>query len=255
MTPPPSSLFKYCPPERVDILRSGKIRFTQAAELNDPFEINARPDYNQAPASAADFLRRHTQDVRSLIAKHWGILSMTSRGSSLQMWAHYAAGHRGFLLEFDTTDQFFNPIGRNGGFLGPFPVSYGAEPPTCDVTELTAFLHKGMDWAPEDEWRMFNSDVDHIEKWGNIYLYSLPATAIKAIYLGSLATQEQTTDWIRYISAHSNHGHVKIFGSELQRESHSIRHFQIAGPRTSRLPSNVKGPWREPQSTKSPDSK
>jgi hypothetical protein len=32
-------LFKYVSPERVDILLNGRIRFTQAADFNDPFEI------------------------------------------------------------------------------------------------------------------------------------------------------------------------------------------------------------------------
>jgi len=34
----PSSIFKYCPPERVDILEGLKIRFTQPAVFNDIFE-------------------------------------------------------------------------------------------------------------------------------------------------------------------------------------------------------------------------
>jgi hypothetical protein len=35
---PPTSVFKYCPPERVDILEGLKIRFTQPAVFNDIFE-------------------------------------------------------------------------------------------------------------------------------------------------------------------------------------------------------------------------
>lgn len=33
------NLFKYVAPERVDILLNGRLRFTQAADFNDPFEI------------------------------------------------------------------------------------------------------------------------------------------------------------------------------------------------------------------------
>lgn len=244
MATPPTRLFKYCPPERVDVLRSGKIRFTPAKDLNDPFEINAKPDYSQCNAEDADVLRRQSQEVRGLIAKHWGILSLTTRESNLQMWAHYAAGHRGFLLEFNTSDQFFHPVGRKGGFLGPFPVKYGSEPPNCDHMQLDAYLHKGIDWSSEDEWRMFNSDADYAEKWGNVHLFELPATAIKAIYLGNLVSEELKKDWAKFISNDSRYQHVQLFNSDIQRETHSIEHYQIAGPREPK-PSNVIGPRQE----------
>src|SRR5262245_21657453 len=36
----PVTLYKYCPPERFDVLQNGKIRFTPPAVLNDPFEMS-----------------------------------------------------------------------------------------------------------------------------------------------------------------------------------------------------------------------
>ncbi len=43
--PPPKVLFKYCPPERIDILTNETIRFTPPNEFNDPFELRPRlPD-------------------------------------------------------------------------------------------------------------------------------------------------------------------------------------------------------------------
>jgi hypothetical protein len=34
------TVYKYAAPERVDVLRNGRVRFTQAAALNDPFETH-----------------------------------------------------------------------------------------------------------------------------------------------------------------------------------------------------------------------
>ncbi len=34
------NVYKYVTPERVDIFRNGRVRFTQAAALNDPFEAH-----------------------------------------------------------------------------------------------------------------------------------------------------------------------------------------------------------------------
>ena len=34
-------LYKYLPPERIDVIQNCKIRFTQYGDFNDPFELNA----------------------------------------------------------------------------------------------------------------------------------------------------------------------------------------------------------------------
>jgi hypothetical protein len=49
------TLYKYLSSERIDVLRNRRIRFTQAAALNDPFELNA---YFEEVASAAQ-VREH----------------------------------------------------------------------------------------------------------------------------------------------------------------------------------------------------
>jgi len=43
-------LYKYIPPQRLDILRSGYIRFTPLAELHDPLPLDESAYY--APVSA-----------------------------------------------------------------------------------------------------------------------------------------------------------------------------------------------------------
>jgi hypothetical protein len=52
------SLFKYVPPERVDILANLKIRFTPGDEFNDPFEITPSAKFMEDPVYFAGFIAR-----------------------------------------------------------------------------------------------------------------------------------------------------------------------------------------------------
>lgn len=227
----PQRLFKYCPPDRIDILRTEKIRFTAAKHLNDPFEINANPDFSGFSPKDAETLTRHATLERDFIARQWGILSLTDNESSLQMWAHYASGHTGFLIEFELTNQFFDPEGRRPFMIGPNNVDYGKSPPVCPVSDLNAFLHKGADWGPEREWRMFAVLEDAPEKWGDLHLFHLPPTAVKAIYLGCRMSEELRADWSKFLAKDSRYSHVALFSSEPEFSTHSIKHNQISGPR------------------------
>ncbi|HXM69266.1 MAG TPA: hypothetical protein VN911_21245 [Candidatus Acidoferrum sp.] len=50
------SLYKYVPPERLDILRNLRIRFTQPGAQNDPFEFRPLVDRFRRPEKAAESL-------------------------------------------------------------------------------------------------------------------------------------------------------------------------------------------------------
>lgn len=46
-----------------------------------------------------------------------GILSLTSKNDNLLMWVHYANSHKGFVVEFNIENVFFNQTVRAGEIL------------------------------------------------------------------------------------------------------------------------------------------
>ena len=70
-------LYKYVPPERIDILQNRLIRFTQPNALNDPFE--ARPNFH-APATKEGFASAFADTIRQapLIWEHCRLVTQTN---------------------------------------------------------------------------------------------------------------------------------------------------------------------------------
>jgi len=144
-------LYKYLRPERIDVLRDGRIRYTQPIYLNDPFDTK--------PAFRADE-RRERMKLQSLAAaKRFGwtegqrlrinrqldkmyrsslelfpidrpesaketiegmveslgvsvaIFSLAERPDSVLMWSHYACDHSGFVIVFDVDYPEWNRVG------------------------------------------------------------------------------------------------------------------------------------------------
>jgi hypothetical protein len=51
-----------------------------------------------------------------------GVACFSAAADNLLLWAHYADGHRGFCLEFDTSDPVFEKIQRVG-YTQEWPVT------------------------------------------------------------------------------------------------------------------------------------
>jgi len=109
-------LYKYLPPERIDVLRDGLIRLTQAAALNDPFDCKVR--YLNPDEVSHDLkgerccLLSYVQGLQYSLLRDERVstlyLCLTEKTDSLLMWSHYAKNHEGFLIGFDVTHEFFS---------------------------------------------------------------------------------------------------------------------------------------------------
>lgn len=96
------------------------------------------------------------------------IACFTEHATSLLLWAHYAAAHRGFCVEYDFGDNPAHPAQRR--LL--FPVFYGPDRFDCTPSlrafaagtyevpnhAILAALHKAPEWAYEREWRIVHPD-------------------------------------------------------------------------------------------------
>lgn len=72
---PPTLLYKYLPPERLELWDNFCVRFSRRADLNDPFEFYAEPDQESLEAAFAELetdhalLAEHREKIRGLLPK------------------------------------------------------------------------------------------------------------------------------------------------------------------------------------------
>lgn len=251
--PQPQILYNYCSKNRIDILRNREIRLIQPGVLNDPFEmrpyiskiaslenygteiINTVPGFKEKYPSIDDFFRhvKNNPDdkwlkvqsldseiakiVRTKMAKYLnettGILCLTEDPLSLLMWAHYGSSHTGFVIGFNTSDDFFK---RTNGWDGLKRVQYSKTLPNetlADVTNKQILLTKSCDWCYEREWRLLR----HLEGASNvlndkndkIYLFKVPPSCIDSVLLGC---KSKLFKQIKNILATiKDYAHVKLY--------------------------------------------
>ena len=84
-----------------------------------------------------------------------GVACFSEDVDNILMWAHYADGHRGFCLEFDTKDETFSKA---------HPVVYSNLLPALNMADvfirnsrnnlMAIYTTKAASWAYEKEWRL-----------------------------------------------------------------------------------------------------
>jgi hypothetical protein len=214
-------LFKYVEPERVDILENERIAITPPERFKDPFEFRPQktlPDqtyFKQAIKKAAEQEQRESPeffrgvDAKRIskieesfaknnivpfaeqfqdflpgeISKHFGVLCLSTNNNENLMWYHYADGHRGFVIEFESEHKDFQEFGTPYEVIySDKPSSYNFENPSPDFWRVKPFYLKY-----EAEYRILfrlpNSTP--YQKGGKpLYLARLPRACVKAVYLG-----------------------------------------------------------------------
>lgn len=271
----PDRLFKYCPPERVDVLQNERIRFTPPAEFNDPFELlprlpeatpeyvakwllpakerafaftppekcsswtefnkrlgdKGRPDTDAARQGFQQVQKRFSESFQRNLSQVLGILSLAEAWNNLLMWAHYGARHTGLVYELQTSDGFFEPLSDL------LRVEYRAERPLYAPEEnqhdeesiIPTLKTKSAEWEHEKEWRLLRylKDLMPYDKDGKtLHLAVLPASAIRAVYLGArcdVATRALIETEIK----RPGRDHIKLFKLQLNQERFELDRVSI----------------------------
>lgn len=118
-----------------------------------------------------------------------GVSCLAEANDDILMWAHYADGHRGFCLEFDTSFEPFSKLHQ---------VKYQPQIPTFnpvrvfqDAEEfMKIFTTKFTAWKYEKEWRLLHKKGDTGYRYG--------VEALTGIYLGS-AMEEAHKDVVLHL--------------------------------------------------------
>lgn len=256
-------LYKYFGPERAQILSERLIRFTPPGLFNDPFDclpvvgpytdesikdlvsrvanIAAPPDLiKKAQATLVDRYTRDQNILRDQIVNHItqtinaevGVLSLSSRNNSLVMWSHYSYCHTGFVVGFDSDDDFFAHGSDEPREIGELrEITYSNERPTItppftgDAPNI--LFAKNDEWRYESEWRIlrFLKDATTIRTAPvsnkQIHLFKVPARAIRQVILGR-STNENTTATLLNARANSELEHLEFYKAQLSLSCYDL---------------------------------
>jgi hypothetical protein len=227
--PTPARLYKYqsLSARSLTALKTRTLWFGRPSRLNDPFDCSVPLRF--APVTLADCerllaskvdggwarlhedttlvdsagrpteaLRRMVEEtgqkaIRELTETNYfqrGVTCFSEAPDSTLLWSHYAEGHHGICLEFDTASPLLNPI---------YPIRYTDAIPEMNIVEqllggteqvLSGLLTKAACWAYEREWRAIHKTAD------TEYCYGIEA--LTGVYLGA-ALSEAELDLIAHV--------------------------------------------------------
>lgn len=158
-----------------------------------------------------------------------GALSLSEISNNSLMWTHYSNEHKGYVIGFDSSHQFFNQKKTNEDELRHFrKIEYREKPPEINLMNASGaeiFFVKSLEWEYEAEWRMLMPLSDSsmmIERQPYpIHLFGFPSESVKEVILGARIS-EQDRKVIQTIMNDKKFAHVKLYQAELDNASYEI---------------------------------
>lgn len=149
--------------------------------------------------------------------------SLSERMNSAPMWAHYADNNSGFVVAFDTRNEWFTR--REDGTKGRLQkVAYfdgKVEEPLQNVQ--AALISKTTDWEYEREWRLYVREEEIDKIVGNpsdsIHLINFPCDVVDRVILGPKTSDEVATR-IREVVA-ANYPNARLVRAVPNRAEHT----------------------------------
>jgi hypothetical protein len=182
----PPVLYKYCPPERADMLKSRQIAFSSRLALNDIFEMRALVDL-QYPGTTTS--REDDDRIVSGALENIIVLCLSDAWDNIPMWSYYAGAHTGFVIGLDSAPEFCSNLG---------PVTYSLDYPVVDFESgfNRPIFHKSEQWKHEREWRSFRmlafngKEYSHPENNHDVYLDHFSPDLVREVFLGHRMTAD-----------------------------------------------------------------
>ena len=216
-------IFKYLPPERIDVIDSLSIRITQPVSLNDPFEYYNLFDFSEylTPNPQNDKVIAYTNEliteelhksINKSINESFGIISFSKKELNNLLWAYYAKNSTGYVLGLNPSNESF--VSKIKTLQSDFnEVEYSKARPKFKIEDLRidhSFLcRKPIDWFYEEEIRFidkFDTDLNQIgrdEYDQIIYLKKIQKEAIKEVIIGNRMEHKNIDKIINCIKSNS----------------------------------------------------
>ncbi|MEL0613369.1 DUF2971 domain-containing protein [Marinomonas arenicola] len=153
-----------------------------------------------------------------------GIACFSEDGESRHMWKKYSENNKGFMLEFDTSHDFFDSRVSDSDSLRILtPMNYSSERPKdflAELNEKTICYTKTADWAIEREHRLIRRLSDLREVYKDIYVDDFPFSALKSFTFGSECSDETVKRYLPLIENESPN--IKTYRIRENREDNSF---------------------------------
>lgn len=171
-----------------------------------------------------------TPGLISILNNYFGILCLTEDPLSITMWSHYGNNNKGFVIGFETSNDFFyereNPELR---YRNLRKVNYKKVRPIVknpfNVEELNeTFFCKSNCWSGEEEWRVIRrlDDADEVNLEISLYLFKFNPVIINEIYFGLGSNIESRNRIIDIIKSKSNYQNIKIYQIDLDKNDFKL---------------------------------
>ncbi|MEZ5359029.1 MAG: DUF2971 domain-containing protein [Candidatus Zixiibacteriota bacterium] len=271
----PKYLYKYIDWEKLyhrRMLADREFFFAKPSSFNDPFDCLLEPDYsllNKAqiykiyishlkrdlPMANRSEIRKRAKDwqkkglwkneANKKRSEEWsynyknenlGLFCLSSKHDEILMWSHYAKGHSGLCLQFDTKrlmDDFENQLIVEGKLFEIIPIEYHLDMPIINPSEegddyfKRLVTIKAKRWEYENEYRIvllgFKDNDKFLENNERIYKY--PSKAITGVYFGYNTTIETEQS----IMAILREGRIQpyFFKSKVKKNKFELEFIQI----------------------------
>jgi hypothetical protein len=162
-----------------------------------------------------------------MLGNSLGILSLSEVPINLLMWAHYAANHTGFVIEFDDKHPWFwAKLAETDEFRHLRKVSYLDKPPSPYLTEWKGhdvFCSKLKMWEYEQEWRIIRPLQEAAKRIGDeIYLFEVPPESIRSVITGIKTPSESATELWKLLNSEPKLTHVRKLRAQLSIRDNTI---------------------------------
>jgi hypothetical protein len=198
----------------------------------------------QAPEALA-LLKRLAEIATPLVSRqiydtgneNLGALCLTEKPDNLLMWTHYADHHRGVVIEFDTTHDFFNRrLGPQDDFRHFRKVIYTQDRPNVFLADSDAvdfFYFKSKEWEYEQEWRLIVPLGDCSQRIEQplgypICLFNIPPECVHGVIIGCRMPEPQKFALAKLVRQNPEFNHLRFQQAETDKHVFAIRRRSVA---------------------------
>ena len=185
-----------------------------------------------------DSLKSTLSQAIEYASSQLGILSLTENEADLLMWSHYADSHKGFLIEIDTSNSYFDISDGKESLRRIRKVHYTKNRPPLDIRRTDVkwewddfytgmFFTKSMEWEYEREWRMAIARSDAGNPDGLI-LREFPPEIITRIVVGCEAEEETVAALFGALRERPELDHVVIEKAHVHTEQFGVEYRPLS---------------------------
>lgn len=180
-------------------------------------------------------LEEHSKAIENTFNETIGVLCLTDKIDNLLMWSHYADSHKGFAIEFDSNNNFFNRSLNEKDYFGFLQKVIYSENRSNFILSasinFSALLTKGIEWNYESEWRKMDRLKNATTIYGvgatAVHLFEFPKAAIIKIIFGSKLSDSKKSEIRQILNSTPEFSDVICLQANIHKSKYELT-FEVA---------------------------